>query len=53
MIDWYPNDLAPLVDIIEALRSAKLFRHRIIGKTLSGEVTPKNHMHTDLQTNIT
>jgi len=32
--------------IIEALRSAKLFWHRIIGKALSGEVTPKNHMHT-------
>ena len=32
------------------------FRHRIIGKMLSGkmlsgEVTP-NHMHTDLQTNL-
>jgi len=37
------------MDIIETLRSVKLFRHRIIGK-MSGEVTP-NHMHTDLQTN--
>jgi len=39
------------MDIIEALRSAKLFWHRIISKTLSGEVTP-NHLHTDLQTNL-
>ena len=39
MIDWYPNDLAPSVDIIEALRSVKLFQHRIIGEALSGEVT--------------
>jgi len=39
------------MDIIVALRSAKAFQHRIISKTLSGEVTP-NHMHTDLQTDL-
>ena len=48
---WYQDDLAPLMDFIEALRSEKLFQHRIIGKTLSCEVTP-NHMHTDTQTNL-
>ena len=48
---WYQDDLAPLMDFIEALRSEKLFRHRIIGKTLSCEVTQK-HMHTDIQTNL-
>jgi len=35
------------MDIIQALRSAELFWHCIIGKTLSCEVTP-NHLHTDL-----
>jgi len=45
------DDLAPLMDFIEALRSAKLFQHCIIVKTLSYEVTPK-HMHTDIQTNL-
>jgi len=47
----YWDDLTPLIDIKQALRSAKLFWHRIIGKTLSCEVTP-NHLHTDLQTNL-
>jgi len=48
---WYQDDLAPLMDFIEALRSEKLFQHCIIVKTLSCEVTPK-HMHTDIQTNL-
>ena len=48
---WYQDDLAPLMDFIETLRSAKLFQHCIIGEALSCEVTPK-HMHTDIQTNL-
>ena len=47
----YRDDPTPLMDIIQALRSAKLFWHRIIGNTLSCEVTP-NRLNTDLQTNL-
>ena len=40
---WYQDDFAPLMDFIEALRSAKLFQRCIIVKTLSCEVTPKHN----------